>query len=555
MHSEKSKPKENDRVQKAIDEVLGREAVFRLPLRLPDKDMLMGNLGLPNMIDRIVSQGTATTKLKQSLLADGRLEEIAHQVSDLIARETKRIETFSAKVKDDAPQIFVSHVGSDKRRIRPILLGLLGAGFRLFIDKPNDIDLGDHPNVRGIGSSSFRKEISKALEMSSCVLCLWSKKATEHHRTEMHEEASFGKNKGILVQAAIEDFEAVLERLPLGFKEWQLFDLSKTLKNQNENLPADVSLLSREINDVIRRNPNTHAPTEPWKQVSASVGMAVVQQQLRTLPKPPPPVTEARYSSLEDLRQSFVARVQNLAARLFQSNHPMERDIADLLQEIMQTFGRQIDDIDLTVAPSLGELLNVLCETYNDQELRRELAPHILPALRLAASAYEAFASKWSAWADQRSDPAREWVTPENADRTREAADIVIEFSRSATVVHRSVPDVLIALRQLIKPALSFSQFNEYRYLNAIGEGLRACWNEGERYINDHWSEIQQSLSLGRDPSIGPFNDFFLEMAEVLIQLSRANPALFGWLFVRVGYLKRLKAGALLNEVAGVDRR
>jgi len=214
---------------------------------------------------------------------------------------------------------------------------------------------------------------------------------------------------------------------------------------------------------------------------------------------------------------------------------------------VIFAFDRPLDSIDLAIAPSLGELLVVMRDSYKDLETRKEIAPHILPALQVIASSYETFIARWGAWADQQRDPARELVTPENADRTREAADIVIEFATNANVVHHSVPDVLLAIRQLIKPALSFSRFNEYRYLNAIGEGLRACWNEGERYINDNWPNLQRALVTHATPDIGPFNDFFLEMADALIQLSEANPELFGWLFMRVGYLRRLKSGDLLK--------
>jgi hypothetical protein len=363
----------------------------------------------------------------------------------------------------------------------------------------------------------------------------------------LHEEASYGKDHGILVQAAIDDFAKVQRQLPLGFKEWQLFDLEKALLGHQPDYPTDVSLLVREIKDVIKRNPATLAPTAAWQQESTAVGIAVVQQQLRTVSKPPPPAPKSTYSSLEGLRDLFVSRGRALSERLRNSNHVMERDIADTAASAATAFSLPLDKIDLAIAPSLGEQLVVLNESYKDPELRREISSHVVPALSLTVAAYENFVSKWGAWADQQHDPAREWVTPENADRTRAAADTVIDFARSASVVHHSVPDVLIALRQLIRPALSFSRFNEYRYLNAIGEGLRACWNEGEKYINDHWGEIQRSLSQGEPPSIGPFNEFLLEMSDALIQLSQANAALFSWLFVRVGYLKRLKSGDLLK--------
>jgi len=548
VKSPKAKSKITVAINDAIARAIGPTPILTAPLKPPDEDAaLKADAAFIDLLADTISQIPTSNTLKQQLLADGNSKNITRAVSDLIRHEIRILDATDKTADARLPQIFICHSSADKQRIKPILLGLIGAGFRLFIDRPNELGLATHPHVSGIKSGPFRNEISNALRESSCVLTLWSVDAARHHKTEMLEEASIGKDRGILVQGAIEEFRSVYERLPLGFKEWQLLDLNPLLVDQSENLPADISLLSREINDIVRRHPNTKAPLEPWRQDSAAVAMAVVQQQLRTFPKPPPPVSRTKYTSLEDLRRLFVARTRKLADRLSQSNHPMERDIADVLHDILRTFDRQLDEIDLAVAPSLGELLGVLCETYKDQALRQELSPHVFPALKLAAAGYEQFAEQWNAWADQRSDRAREWVTPENADRTREAADVVIEFARSASIVHRSVPDVLTALRQLIKPALSFSQFNEYRYLNAIGEGLRACWNEGERYISDHWNEIQASLSAGGSPVVGPFNAFILELSETLIQLSKANTALFGWLFVRVGYLKRLVSGDLLN--------
>jgi hypothetical protein len=531
-------------IKKAIDK-FSRGLFFRRPIELP-KD----GPDLPNLLNEILLLDYIKNKTKQTVYEKSSAVGIANLILEKLKSDIKVLSS-SPVQKQDRPLIFISHAAHDKKRIKPILLGLLGVGFRLFIDRPEELGLASHPLVMGLTSGPFRSELSKALRQSSCVLALWSAVSTSGQRTELYEEAAFGKERGILVQATIDPLDSILKKIPLGFKEWQLFDLSDNLKGQKANLPIDVSLLVREINDVIKRNPNTLAPLSPWAQASTSVGMAVIQQQLRTFPKPPPPVSPINFSTLDELRLTFLKQAVSLAERLRNSNHPLERDIASTLDSVITQFNRPLEEIDLVLAPSVGELIFVLRSTYSDPDVRRELSSHVAPALNITSAAYDSFISKWGAWADQNRDPAKDWVTPENADRTREAADIVIEFTKSASIVHDSVPNVLRALRQLISPALSFSRFNEYRYLNAIGEGLRACWNEGERYINEHWAEMQTEISSGNAVIIGPFNEFFLEMADVLTKLSQANPTLFGWLFVRVGYLKRLKAGDFIQSPDG----
>lgn len=497
-------------------------------------DLLVPHLGWP-------------VSVQQSFLEDTNVARRLDRMHRMAQRGFHPAEPASAVDLDlETREVFISHADADKHRIRPFVERVLEEGYRVFIDRPDELGLEAHPRVSGLKSGPFRAQLGQALKRAACVLTFWSEEAVQAERTELHEEAAAGKAVGKLVQVSIDTRDEILPRLPLGFSEWHLLDVSEDSAGFARDERPDLDMFIKEIRDIIDVDPVSGAPLQTWEQQSKSVKIAVVGDILRTIERPPPVAPEAPTSTLNQLRDRLIAELRKVVNRLKLCQHHVEEDIRDVAQEIIDAFDEPLEEINTVVAPSMGENLLLFEQVLSETDIRREIADHLMFSIPLAARAYREFIDLWADWKDQLSDPAMLSVTPENADETRAAADLVTEFARNAHhIVDEGVPAVLDAMRRLIKTNYSVSRFNEYRYLNAIGEGLRACWDAGRAYITENWACIEASLQKGDPPILGAFNEFILEMGEALEQLASANPDLFGWLHVRLGYLRRLRAGKI----------
>lgn len=126
--------------------------------------------------------------------------------------------------------VFVSHANPDKPKLRPLIEALLDAGIPLWIDRPEELGLGErHLNCgRILAGADWRAEISRGLENASCVLFLLSRGANAHERSdELIREFEHGKSRNILVVAQTEPIDRA-ELNPF-FRLRQAIDISRPM--------------------------------------------------------------------------------------------------------------------------------------------------------------------------------------------------------------------------------------------------------------------------------------------------------------------------------------
>jgi hypothetical protein len=106
--------------------------------------------------------------------------------------------------------VFVSHANDDKTRLRPLLEAILDAGIPLWIDRPEEIGLGErHLNCgRIMPGADWQQEIRAALEHASCVLFVLSRASNSSARSdELAREFEHGKSRNMLVIAQIDPID------------------------------------------------------------------------------------------------------------------------------------------------------------------------------------------------------------------------------------------------------------------------------------------------------------------------------------------------------------
>jgi TolB-like protein/Tfp pilus assembly protein PilF len=106
------------------------------------------------------------------------------------------------------------------------------------------------------GGERFSKTTATALEKAEVVVVLWSKTSLESHW--VHDEATHGRDKGRLVPVSIDGSEA-----PLGFRQFQLIDLSKW---KGKTSGAEIANLLRAV--AIAAGQRDVAPPAPVASTS-----------------------------------------------------------------------------------------------------------------------------------------------------------------------------------------------------------------------------------------------------------------------------------------------
>jgi TolB-like protein/tetratricopeptide (TPR) repeat protein len=101
--------------------------------------------------------------------------------------------------------VFLSYSREDQKRARPIIAMLADAGFQVWWDGLLE------------GGERFSHRTEAALEGAKAVVVLWSKTSTASHW--VHDEATRGRDRGVLVPLSIDGSEA-----PLGFRQFQVID-------------------------------------------------------------------------------------------------------------------------------------------------------------------------------------------------------------------------------------------------------------------------------------------------------------------------------------------
>jgi TIR domain-containing protein len=113
------------------------------------------------------------------------------------------------------PDIFLSYSRTDAERVRPIAEALAARGWDVWWDV--SLTPGAH----------FRSKIAEQLGLARCIVVLWSVKSIQSDW--VIDEAQEGKDRGVLVQALIDDV-----RPPHGFRQIQTADLVKGSRGESE---------------------------------------------------------------------------------------------------------------------------------------------------------------------------------------------------------------------------------------------------------------------------------------------------------------------------------
>jgi hypothetical protein len=107
-------------------------------------------------------------------------------------------------------RVFVAHASADKPRLKPILVTLIDQGFPLWVDKPQQIDLGVVYEARLAldriqYGQDWRESIRVAVARADAVLAFWSKDAVNGRREQFHYEVYMGMMQRKLNQCRIDD--------------------------------------------------------------------------------------------------------------------------------------------------------------------------------------------------------------------------------------------------------------------------------------------------------------------------------------------------------------
>src|SRR5882724_7538409 len=103
--------------------------------------------------------------------------------------------------------VFVSHANEDKPKLKVLIEVLLDAGIELWIDRPEELGLGERLLDGGRIKSGvdWQQEIRRGLEHAGCVLFVLSRASNSSTRSdELFREFVYGRIRKNLVVAQIE---------------------------------------------------------------------------------------------------------------------------------------------------------------------------------------------------------------------------------------------------------------------------------------------------------------------------------------------------------------
>jgi hypothetical protein len=207
-------------------------------LRITSQELQKRDLDIAEIVrERISSRLRGTTTKEQpsrksaSLRPTG-LESIvdfdaaAESVGDTIEYDKAK---YTRPRGASSASIFVAHASADKPKLKPIIEGLLESGFRLWVDKPQNIGLSDY-HARLLAKSRIRfegdwkEQINQAARRATKILACWSKDAIQGRREQFHYEVYMGLISQKLTQCRIDEVSELDIGFPYNFG--QVADLS-----------------------------------------------------------------------------------------------------------------------------------------------------------------------------------------------------------------------------------------------------------------------------------------------------------------------------------------
>ena len=132
-------------------------------------------------------------------------------------------------------QVFLAHASADKSKLKPVVTTMIDQGFRLWIDKPQEIGLDWNyesriTQNRILYGNDWKESIRIAVKKANVVLSFWSQDAVRGRREQFHYEVYLGMMQKKLHQCRIDKVEIDEIGMPYTFDH--IADLSEIVTGE-----------------------------------------------------------------------------------------------------------------------------------------------------------------------------------------------------------------------------------------------------------------------------------------------------------------------------------
>jgi hypothetical protein len=136
--------------------------------------------------------------------------------------------------------VFISHASQDKPRLVPYLLAILRSipeDVCLFIDTPEDLgtELGESSRIVGIKpGADWRREITRAIEESCCVVVFWSSHVVARRGKVLEHEIDVARKTNKCIPVCIDAMRSL--EIPPPYYHDQILDVSRFGQQQDDQM-------------------------------------------------------------------------------------------------------------------------------------------------------------------------------------------------------------------------------------------------------------------------------------------------------------------------------
>ncbi len=132
-------------------------------------------------------------------------------------------------------QVFLAHASADKSKLKPVVMTLIDQGFRLWVDKPQEIGLDWEYESRIARDriqygNDWKDSIRVAVKRAHVVLAFWSMDAIKGRREQFHYEVYMGMMQRKLHQCRIDKVDIDEIGMPYTFDH--IADLSDIIPSE-----------------------------------------------------------------------------------------------------------------------------------------------------------------------------------------------------------------------------------------------------------------------------------------------------------------------------------
>jgi hypothetical protein len=202
-----------------------------IPIFLPG--LPPGQIPIPFNAIHSLAWGESFQKLERAL----RLDDSEIGKSDPIREDA----SYTPRRSSDRVRVFIAHASSDKRRLSGPLTEIVKMGFKVWIDKPEELDVSPSVQKR-IGTDrihygqDWQSRISDAVKKADCVLAFWSKDAIRGRSQQFYYELYMGLVQQKLIQCRIDSVP--IDEIGMPYTFHHIADLSK-FESGKFSLPLD----------------------------------------------------------------------------------------------------------------------------------------------------------------------------------------------------------------------------------------------------------------------------------------------------------------------------